>query len=104
MVVAYCQHYTRVYDVPHNTRMNRHAAVSSMFDFRRSCSDSCRAYFLHFAAFWPCSKLNLGMYLLNFFDFYANQLNFVTTGLSLRGSGTLYNKIDVRERVALDAC
>jgi hypothetical protein len=42
------------------------------------------------------SKLNLGIYLLNFLEFYSDKLNFVTTGISCKGAGSFFNKIDVR--------
>eukprot|EP00750_Incisomonas_marina_P029176 INCI7060.4.p1 GENE.INCI7060.4~~INCI7060.4.p1 ORF type:complete len:120 (+),score=15.39 INCI7060.4:2-361(+) len=38
------------------------------------------------------SKQNLGIYLLKFFEFYGHRLNFVTTGLRLKGQGTFFNK------------
>ena len=64
MVVAFCQHYTRVYHIPHNGQLN--------------------------------ARLNLGIYLLNFFDFYSHRLNFLTTGISLQGAGSFYSKREVR--------
>lgn len=79
--------------------LSRPACECSLASFCDCCSVELTE--AHYASFVLASKQNLGIYLLKFLEFYGHRLNFVTTGLRLKGQGTFFNKQAVRHLLLL---